>query len=300
MTFEARIADIAQAVEATMADEISACGGPSAPKRLMEAMCEAVFGGGKRFRPFLVVECAGLFGISEELSLRTAAAVEFIHCYSLVHDDLPAMDNDAVRRGKASIWAQFDEWTAILVGDGLQALAFQVLASRSCHANGAVRAELARELAVAAGAPGMVGGQALDLAAEKLGDPAQPSIDDIRRLQMMKTGALIRCACEAGAILGEADEAQRHSLRTYGAQLGSAFQIADDLLDVEGDTEVVGKTLLKDDQAGKATLLSLMGLEAARAELVESEQRAIEALSVFGARADTLREAARFAARRNQ
>ena len=298
MSFKEQIAETAQAVESAMDTEISQASGPEVPARLVSAMREAVFGGGKRFRPFLVIESARLFGVAPELTIKTASAVEFIHCYSLVHDDLPAMDNDPVRRGKASIWAAYDDWTAILVGDALQSLAFQLISSPSAHPEASIRVELAQQLAIAAGAQGMVGGQALDLAADKLCEPERPSLADIRKLQSMKTGALIRFSCEAGAILGQADVAHRSALRAFGDYLGRAFQIADDLLDVEGNADIVGKTLAKDNEAGKATLVSLMGIDASRRELANTETLAIEALSLFGAEADTLRAAARFAARR--
>ncbi len=269
-------------------------------KRLLDAIGHATLGGGKRFRPFLVVETAALFGLSETQALDTAAAVECIHCYSLAHDDLPAMDNDATRRGLPTVWKAFDEWTAILAGDALLTLAFEILAKPETHPNPEVRLALISGLAKAAGAKGMVGGQALDLAAERLTRTSPLSLAEIQQLQGLKTGALIRFSCEAGAILGEASADARTAMLSYGTLLGLAFQIADDLLDAEGDAETVGKAVSKDAAAGKATLVSLMGLEAARAELKRVEEAAIDALAPFGSKAETLIQAARFVANRNR
>jgi len=232
--------------------------------------------------------------------MDTAAALECIHCYSLAHDDLPAMDNDVLRRGAPTVWKAFDEWTAILAGDALLTVAFEILSTPAVHQSASVRLTLISGLAKASGAAGMVGGQALDLEAERLGGGRALSVAEILHLQSLKTGALIRFACEAGAILGEAKADEREALREYGAQLGLAFQIADDLLDAEGDAATVGKAVSKDAAAGKATLVSLMGLDATRAELNRAEQAAIDALAPFGARAETLIEAARFVARRDR
>ena len=266
----------------------------------MHALGHATLGGGKRFRPFLVVETAALFGLSENQALDTAAAVECIHCYSLAHDDLPAMDNDTTRRGLPTVWRAFDEWTAILAGDALLTLAFEILAAPEAHSNPEVRLALISGLAKAAGANGMVGGQALDLEAEKLARTAPLSLAEIQHLQGLKTGALIRFSCEAGAILGEAQADARAAMLSYGTLLGLAFQIADDLLDAEGDAETVGKAVSKDAAAGKATLVSLMGLEPAKAELQRVEEAAIATLAPFGSKAETLIEAARFVANRNR
>ena len=268
------------------------------PDRLTAAMQHAVLGGGKRFRPFLVIESAALFGLAAEAAMDTAASLECLHCYSLVHDDLPAMDNDDVRRGRPTVHRAYDDWTAILAGDGLLTLAFDILARDETHPNPAVRAELILALAKAAGAGGMVGGQAFDLEADKLNAPAITTTAHIRRLQAMKTGALITYALEAGAILGHANATERAALKTYGDHLGFAFQIADDLLDAEGDAATVGKAVGKDGAAGKATLVSLMGREAARAKLAETQAAAIAALDGFGARAAVLESAARFVATR--
>ncbi len=301
MTFTQRLKTCAEQVDARLASHLSAMtglSGQSAPERLMGAMTHAVLGGGKRIRPFLVIESAALFDVPAAEALDTAAALELIHCYSLAHDDLPAMDNDELRRGQPTVWKAFDEWTAILAGDALQTLAFEVLARPATHPNPEIRTSLILALARASGAAGMVGGQALDLEADKLGRPANPSLDHIRHLQGMKTGALLVFACEAGAILASASEAHRDALRRYGTALGLAFQIADDLLDAEGDAATVGKAVAKDAAANKATLVSLMGLDAARAKLVQTEREAIAALEPFGTRADVLREAATFVVKR--
>ncbi len=294
MAFMQRLAEAAELVERRLEAILAESGGCGGSQRLGDAMRHGVLGGGKRFRPFLVIESARLFGVAPERSVEAGAAVELIHCYSLVHDDLPAMDNDELRRGQPTVWRAFDDWTAILAGDGLQALAFTCTASEAAHAEPVVRAELTRLLAVASGPEGMVGGQALDLEAEKLGLASMPTREHIRRLQAMKTGALIRFSCEAGAVIGLADADDRAALRRFGEHLGFAFQIADDLLDVEGDAETMGKAVAKDSDAGKATLVSLMGVEAARKALTDTEAAAIETLEPFGAKADVLREAARF------
>jgi farnesyl diphosphate synthase len=270
------------------------------PPRLLEAIRHATLGGGKRFRPFLVIESAALFGVAEKSALDTAAALECVHCYSLAHDDLPAMDNDTLRRGRPTVWAAFDEWTAILAGDALLTLAFEILAAPATHPSAEVRLALTRGLARAAGGAGMVGGQALDLEAERIPAGRALTAADILHLQSLKTGALIRFACEAGGLLGEASADERAALATYGDEIGRAFQIADDLLDAEGDAATVGKAVSKDAAAGKATLVSLMGIEEARAELRRAEQAAVDALAPFGAKAEVLIEAARFVARRDR
>lgn len=270
------------------------------PPRLAEAMRHGVLGGGKRFRPFLVLESAALFGVDRDAALDVAAALECVHCYSLVHDDLPTMDNDRLRRGKPTVWAAYDEWTAILAGDALLTLAFEILANGAVALPAATRLTLGSGLAQASGRIGMVGGQALDLAADKLGEPASPTLDHIRRLQAMKTGALIKYACVAGAIMARAAEDEHRALARYGDRLGFAFQIADDLLDATGDAATVGKAVAKDAAAGKATLVSLMGLDAARATLAQVEAEAVAALAIFGEKADVLRQAAVFVSSRNK
>lgn len=272
----------------------------SVPPRLSDAMRHAVLGGGKRIRPFLVVETAALFGVPMDRALDAAAALECVHCYSLVHDDLPAMDNDALRRGRPTVWKAYDDWTAILAGDALLTLAFEILARPSTHPDPRVRSGLVLALAKASGRAGMVGGQMLDLEAEKLGRPPQPGLAHIRVLQAMKTGALIRVACDFGAALGGASDDECAALAGYGDALGFAFQIADDLLDAEGDAATVGKAVGKDATAGKATLVSLMGIGAARARLAEVETEAVVSLARFGDRAANLVEAARFVARRTR
>ena len=300
VSFLQRLERAAQLVEARLAEHLGHRGPSYAatiappPARLTDAMRHAVLGGGKRFRPMLVIETAALFGVPTEAALDTAASLECLHCYSLVHDDLPAMDNDDLRRGRPTVHRAYDDWTAILAGDALLTLAFDILARPKTHPDPSVRAELVLALARAAGAGGMVGGQALDLEADKLGVPATPALDHIRRLQAMKTGALITYAVESGALLGSATQSERVALKAYGDHLGFAFQIADDILDAEGDSATVGKAVGKDEAAGKATLVSLMGLAAARAALAQAEAAAIAALTPFGARAAILIAAARF------
>ena len=229
--------------------------------RLVDAMRYASLGGGKRMRAFLVMESSALFAVSETCAARAAAAVEMIHAYSLVHDDLPAMDNDDLRRGKPSTHKAFDEATAILAGDALQTRAFEVLAEPDTHSDPQARCELVMGLGAATGARGMAGGQMIDMLAEgqTLDGPA------VTRLQALKTGRLIQYSAEAGAILGRAPLPQRQLLAAYGRDLGAAFQIADDLLDAEGSTEETGKTAGKDAAAGKATMVAVLGLERARA-----------------------------------
>jgi farnesyl diphosphate synthase len=268
--------------------------------RLVDATRHAVLGGGKRFRPFLVLESAALFGVGNEAAFDAAAALECIHCYSLVHDDLPAMDNDEVRRGQPTVWKAYDAWTAILVGDGLQALAFEILSSPAANADPRIRCELVHALALASGNAGMVGGQALDLGAGKLTPNMAQDIAHIAKLQTMKTGRLIRVACEMGAILGSASVEERAALMHYGDCIGFAFQISDDLLDAEGSAADVGKATGKDMAAGKATLVSLTGTGRAREHLDEAIASAIEALQPFGERANILIEAARFMGRRGK
>jgi farnesyl diphosphate synthase len=294
-TFNRRLHDCASLIDQRL-DEWLADDGRDQfiPAQLNNAMRYAVLGGGKRLRPFLVLESAGLCGIADEAALNAGAALECVHCYSLVHDDLPAMDDDDVRRGRPTVHKAFDEATAILAGDALLTLAFEILADPSTHPDPAVRSALALGLARSSGRAGMAGGQMLDLEApgRSLGEA------EILRLQSMKTGALITFACEAGAILAGAGEAQRRALLDYGRALGVAFQLADDLLDVEGDAVLMGKAVAKDHSAGKATLVSLIGAEAARQRLGEMEARARDALAPFGAAAEMLSAAAHFVANR--
>jgi farnesyl diphosphate synthase len=272
------------------------------PARLLDAMRYTSLGAGKRFRPFLVVESASLFGVPREQALMAGVALECVHCYSLVHDDLPAMDNDDLRRGQPTAHKAFDEATAILAGDGLLTFAFDILARPETHQSPAVRIDLVLALARAAGLGGMVGGQMLDLAAEgrfDRGVPQQLAEREVATLQAMKTGALLKFACRAGAILGQASAAQRDALDRYGTAVGKAFQIADDLLDVEGDPALVGKQTGKDAEAGKATIVGLLGPEGARARLRTLVAEAETALAPFGASAAVLIAGARFVAERH-
>ena len=253
--------------------------------RLAEAMRYATLGGGKRLRAFLVMETATLFSVNETCAARVAASVEMLHAYSLVHDDLPAMDDDDMRRGKPSTHKAFDEATAILTGDALQCRAFEVLAGHDTHSDPQARCELILALGAAAGAHGMAGGQMIDMAAEGqiLDGPA------VTRLQALKTGRLIQYSAEAGGILGRATPQQRHLLAAYGRDLGAAFQIADDVLDVEGDATEVGKTTGKDAAAGKATMVSVLGLDLARSHADMLARQAAAHLEGFGQRAANLR-----------
>jgi len=257
---------------------------------LYRAMRHAAIGGGKRLRPLLVYATADLFGVDRDCAGRAATAIEAIHVYSLIHDDLPAMDDDDLRRGKPTVHKAFDEATAVLAGDCLHALAFEVLADPRTHADPAIRAELVLDLARAAGPGGMAGGQMMDLVA----DTARFDLDGVTRLQQMKTGALISASVEAGAILGRAPAALRTGLRGYAHDLGLAFQIADDLLDVEGDEALAGKKLRKDEDAGKETFLSLLGVDRARAQCAMLVDQAIAHLHAFGDEADLLRAIARY------
>ncbi len=264
---------------------------PEGPEvRLVEAMRYAALGGGKRLRAFLVLESAALLGVNDTCAARVAAAVEMLHAYSLVHDDLPAMDNDDLRRGKPSTHRAFDEATAILAGDALQTRAFEVLADEDTHSDPLARCELVAALALASGARGMAGGQMIDMLAE--GRSLSPP--EVTRLQALKTGRLIQFSAEAGAILGRAPAARRHALAGYGRDLGAAFQIADDLLDAEGTTEETGKTAGKDAAAGKATLVAMLGPERARAQAERLAAQAADHLDGFGPRADPLRALAAF------
>lgn len=264
------------------------------PPRLLAAMRHGVLNGGKRLRPFLVLESAALFGADSPAAMRVAAAIECIHSYSLVHDDLPAMDDDDLRRGQPTVHRQFDEATAILAGDSLLTYAFECIASDETGIDTRTRITLITELARAAGIGGMTGGQALDLEAEKV----KPDEQGIIRLQAMKTGALIRFACEAGAILGNADVKDRERLAEYGSAIGLAFQLADDLLDVTADAGHMGKATGKDAAAGKATLVSIHGVDWTRRQLTGLVEQARDLLEPFGEKAALLKDAARFIAER--
>ena len=271
------------------------------PARLLDAMRYASLNGGKRFRPSLVVATADLFEVPRQQALMVGAALECVHCYSLVHDDLPAMDDDDLRRGRPTAHKAFDDASAILAGDGLLTFAFDVLARPDTHPDPAVRAELVLTLARAAGLGGMAGGQMLDLAAEGRfadGKPQRLDEAEVKLLQAMKTGALLRFGCVAGGILGKASIAERVALDRYGAAIGQAFQIADDLLDVEGDSATLGKATGKDAEAGKATLVAILGTTRAKERLQALVLEAEVSLAPFGAAAAVLKEAARFVADR--
>jgi farnesyl diphosphate synthase len=265
-------------------------------RRLFEAMRHAAIGGGKRLRPLLVCAVANLFNVDRVRALRVGLAVECIHVYSLVHDDLPCMDDDDVRRGRPTVHRAFDEATAVLAGDALHALAFEILSDPETHPDPFVRVELIAELARASGPSGMAGGQMMDLMATA----AEFDLPTVTRLQQLKTGALIGFSIEAGAILGHTQVEGRARLKAYARDLGLAFQIADDLLDVEGDPEVAGKALKKDADAGKATFVSLLGVERARQQAHMLVDQAIGHLSGFGAEADVLRQVARYIIERDR
>jgi farnesyl diphosphate synthase len=271
------------------------------PARLLEAMRYAALGGGKRLRPFLVLETSALFDVPRGRALRAGAALECVHCYSLVHDDLPAMDNDDLRRGQPTTHKAFDEATAILAGDALLTFAFDVLARDDVHPDAAVRVALIRALARAAGIGGMAGGQMLDLAAEgRFGPRRTPGAADVATLQAMKTGALIEYACRAGAILGEAGADAAGALVRYGRAIGEAFQIADDLIDLEGDSATAGKATGKDAAAGKATVVAALGRDAAKARLKALIDEAVLALGALPQDTSVLSAAARFIAGRRK
>ncbi len=265
-----------------------------AEARVFEAMRYATLNGGKRLRPFLVLTSARLFNVAESCALRAAVAVELVHSYSLVHDDLPSMDNDDLRRGKPSCHVKFGEATAILAGDALLTLAFEVLVDPATHADPAVRCELVSGLGAACGGRGMVGGQMVDL----LSEHQDLDTGAITRMERLKTGELISFSCEAGAIMDKAPQPVRHALRAYAHDLGLAFQIIDDLLDAEGEEAVVGKSVGKDAAAGKATFVSVLGLEQARAQAQMLAAQAVQHLDLFEEKADLLRDVARFVVER--
>ena len=265
-----------------------------AEKRVVEAMFYSVSNGGKRLRPFLVTECAKLFGVKETQSLTAAVALELLHSYSLIHDDLPAMDNDDLRRGKPTCHKKFDEATAILAGDGLLTYAFELLTKPEAANDDATRCRLIALLANAAGAfDGMVAGQMLDLYTEQA-DADYHLEEIIKHIEEMKTGRLLRFACEAGAVLGHADDLQRDLLITYSRKIGIAFQIADDILDVEGNPVLVGKTLNKDAAQGKLTFVGLYGLDKAKQLARDLIADAVNTLKPFDKKADTLRQLAQY------
>jgi farnesyl diphosphate synthase len=288
--FRSALTDAQSRVEAALEAGLPRPTGPEAP--IAHAMRYATLGGGKRLRAFMVIETAKLFGVDPAGADRVAAAIECLHAYSLIHDDLPCMDDDDLRRGQPTVHIKWDEATAVLAGDALQTCAFALLADPATHDSAEVRVRLVASLAQAAGQCGMVGGQAADIAAETATTPA--TLADIEHIQSLKTGALIRWSAEAGAMLGQADAAQTRALTAYATALGLAFQIKDDLLDVEGDADAAGKRLRKDAAAGKATFVSLLGVEEARARALALAEEARSALAPFGAAAATLRDAATY------
>jgi len=299
--FAARLAESQGAIERELESLLGVepkDGEPARPKRLIEAMRYATLGGGKRLRPFLTVETARALGRSDNGPRRAGAAIECIHAYSLIHDDLPAMDDDDLRRGRPSAHRAFDEATAILAGDALQALAFEILADPATDALAEVRVALCLGLARAIGVAGMVGGQMLDIGAEHSTAPL--SVEEIARLQAMKTGALIKFSVEAGARLAGAGATARAALETYGKAIGAAFQIADDILDVESDAATLGKRAGKDAAHNKATLVGALGLKGARRELDRLVDEAVAAVDAagIGPAGDVLRATARFVAMR--
>ncbi len=289
LQFHALLSQSATRVEETLDGLL-----PAGDTTLGAAMRHAVLSGGKRLRAFLAMESAALFRVPPVQALRAAAAVECVHAYSLVHDDLPCMDDDDLRRGQPTVHVRWDEATAVLTGDALQTLAFGILASPQGGVDPRLQVRLIAGLAQAAGATGMVGGQALDIAAGTAG-PA-PDLAGISDLQALKTGALIVWAAESGAVLGRSDV---EPMRRYAADLGLAFQIADDILDVAGDEDATGKRLGKDAAAGKATFVSLLGVDGARAKARDLAIRACDTLSPYGSAAENLRLAAAFAVGRD-
>lgn len=288
LMFHAALSQAATAVEDGLSTLLPPAGLP-----VNDAMRYATLSGGKRLRAFLLIETATLFRVPKVQAIRAAAAVECVHAYSLIHDDLPAMDDDDMRRGRPTVHRKWNEATAILAGDALQALAFEILAAPQTAPDPTIRNRLVVRLAQASGASGMVGGQALDIAAEA--SPGPLSLNAITELQALKTGALIRWSVEAGAILGKSDATH---LVKYAADLGLAFQIRDDILDVTGSSETVGKATQKDHAANKATFVSVLGLEGARKKARDMVSTACETLAPYGSAADRLRMAAEFAVNR--
>jgi farnesyl diphosphate synthase len=294
--FSGALAKAAARTEQALEELLPPATGDRGEAKLAAAMRYAVLGGGKRLRAFLTLEVATLFGGAGKGAERVAAAVECLHAYSLVHDDLPCMDDDDMRRGQPTVHRAWDEATAVLAGDALQTLAFGILAHPATHADGNVRARLVLRLAEASGHAGMVGGQALDLDAETAGTP--PSGAQVKRLQALKTGALIEFATEAGAVVAEAAEADITRIRAYARALGEAFQIADDLLDVTGSEAELGKRVGKDKGAGKATFVDILGIDGARTQAAELVAEAAAELAPYGDRAAQLVKAARFVVER--
>lgn len=280
--FSKRLSTAADAVETALDALLPVPSGHQAV--IMDAMRYAALGGGKRLRPFLVMETAALLGGSQTSAIQVGCALECLHVYSLVHDDLPCMDDDEMRRGKPTVHKAYDEAIAVLAGDGLLTLAFELIAREDCHPDGAVRARLVADLAIGSGSVGMIGGQVVDISvAERDRDAAL-----ITELQAMKTGALIRYACRAGGVLSGGSAADLAALDRYASALGLAFQIQDDILDVEGDAALMGKAVGKDADLGKATFVSLLGLEAAKEKALDLGDEAKTALAPYGVKADGL------------
>jgi len=296
MDFEQRLKENARLVNERLLHHLMPGQHFGPPRTLADAMQHAVLSGGKRFRPFLVIEAARMFGRAPGRTLDAACALEFIHCYSLVHDDLPAMDDDDMRRGRPTVHKAYDEATAILAGDALQSLAFEVLSHPACHPNPAVRAHLVRELAVASGWAGMAGGQMMDLEEEGKGKKARLAV--IQRIHAMKTGKLLECACVTGGFMAEVRPEEIDVLRAYGQLLGLIYQAADDILDNTASSRELGKTAGKDEASGKATVVARMGLEKARKYVATLEEEAIKTLAPLGERAEYLVEATRFVVHR--
>jgi len=291
--FENRLSETA----ARVGDELNTLLGNAAlageivrPPRLMAAIRHGVLNGGKRLRPFLLIETAALFDANDHGALRASCALECLHSYSLVHDDLPCMDDDDLRRGKPTVHIAFDEALAVLAGDGLLTFAFDIMADPATSPEAEIRARLVQLLARAAGQGGMIGGQVLDIAAET----RTLSMEEIRQMQAMKTGALIRFACEAGCLIGKAGDEETLRLVRFGEIIGEAFQLADDLLDVTADAATMGKATGKDAARGKKTLVDYLGLEGSREKLQHLQQEAIALLAPFEAKAENLRDTARF------
>ena len=294
MTLEAAIEQVAAEIDAEFDQLLPIPDDARAP--LFEAMRYAAIGGGKRLRPLLLIATAGIFHVDRDTAVRVAAAIEAIHVYSLVHDDLPCMDDDDMRRGKPTTHKAFGDATAVLAGDSLHALAFEILASPRTHADPFVRSELIATLAVASGPDGMAGGQMMDLEAEKM----TFDLPTITRLQALKTGALIAASVEMGAILGHVPPEGRTHLHGYARDVGLAFQIVDDIMDVEGDEALAGKALNKDAQAGKETFVSLMGLDRAKQQAAMLVDQSLSHLAGYGSEADLLRAIARFVLERDR
>jgi farnesyl diphosphate synthase len=297
--FTRRLDKTAEDTEALLGELLSEAaveGEIARPARLIEAMRYSSLGGGKRLRPFLVVESAAVFGVAPRGALLAGAALECIHCYSLIHDDLPAMDNSDLRRGRPTLHKAYDDATAILAGDALLTIAFDIITRDEVHPDPGVRLALTRALARCAGIGGMAGGQILDLAGEGRFGDREPV--DVARVQQMKTGALLRFGCIAGALLGQASAKEYQALDDFGRALGEAFQIADDLLDVESDAATLGKPAGADAELGKTTFVTQLGIDGAKQRVRDLLARGDDALSIFGAKGDVLRAAARFVADR--